>query len=821
VYNVDFFVSRRGSSATVAQEIADVLLGEGYSVRFQDWDILVGDDFIEAMHEMLTHCRHLIAVLSKDYLNAPFTKLEWTNFLAAAMQSNGSRRLIPVRVEDVTPAGLFASRVYADLVGVDDPTRRRDIILNAATGRTVPKAKEPQIVRGVPPPNPSFTGRRKLIDELHQTLMAADRPAAITQVVIYGLGGIGKTALATEYVHKYYKHYGGVWWASAESRAVLIESLAELGATLDERRYGSHDTKGYFDDRPAEELAKATLTKLGESATPWLLVYDNLKTSEVIRDLVPSTNARILITTRLTTLRGKALPVELDVLTRKEAVELLLKLTGRKNRKGASLLADALGRLPLALDQAAAYVSLTGLSFKTYADRAGDLITRAPKGYPESVSATFKIAIDQATGECPAAEKILAFLSVLAPDQIPLDLINDRFIKENERDDALMALRNVSLVKYETDSDGNQAMFVHRAVRAAMSANVKAANKTSEVITSAITKLAKAYPDVGYSDPSCWPRCKQLLPHGLTLREEAAIAKVETTELAELLDGMANYLLGRSVFAGAEFLFKEAIAIGRRMLGPTHVNIGQWVNNLGNVYLNSGRFSEAEPCYREAISIGFKTLGRDSPKVATRVSNLAMVWQRQGRYRRAEAYFRIGINTCEKAYGRRNFLVASRLHKLAGLLTEIKRYDEAEPLYREAIAIGEELRGRDNFQVRSWMNDLGNLLRDTHRYPEAERLYRLALSYFVRATGQTHSIVAFTRQNLSELLLKTGRLKDALDEASAAVAIHEQLCGTTHKWTQGAAESLIKIEAALGRHGEAAYLRLHHGLQDYSVAQSS
>src|SRR5262249_45840501 len=153
----------------------------------------------------------------KDYLDAPFTKLEWTNFLAAEMQSNGSRRLIPLRVDDVTLTGLFASRVYGDLVGVTDPARRRDVILKAASGRIIERPREPQIVRGVPPVNPSFIGRRKLIDALHQALMAAERPAAVTQVAIYGLGGAGKTTLAAEYVHKHSKHYAGIWWASAES----------------------------------------------------------------------------------------------------------------------------------------------------------------------------------------------------------------------------------------------------------------------------------------------------------------------------------------------------------------------------------------------------------------------------------------------------------------------------------------------------------------------------------------------------------------------------------------------------------------------------
>src|SRR5262245_11209509 len=131
----DFFVSRRGAAGDVALEVASVLREAGHRVRLQDLDIGAADNFIAKMHELLEQCRHFIAILTKDYLEAPYTRMEWTNFLALAAESNGSRRLIPIRVEDIKPTGLFAARVYADLVGVTDRARRRAIILKAATGR--------------------------------------------------------------------------------------------------------------------------------------------------------------------------------------------------------------------------------------------------------------------------------------------------------------------------------------------------------------------------------------------------------------------------------------------------------------------------------------------------------------------------------------------------------------------------------------------------------------------------------------------------------------------------------------------------------------
>ena len=133
--HIDFFISRRGASQAVAQEIADVLGSAGYTVLLQDHDIPYGSNFVEAVHEALKRCQNFIAVISKDYDASRFTRDEWTNFYAAAAQSNGKRRLIAVRTDDCVLDGLFAAVVFADLAGIVDRDERRTRILNAAEGR--------------------------------------------------------------------------------------------------------------------------------------------------------------------------------------------------------------------------------------------------------------------------------------------------------------------------------------------------------------------------------------------------------------------------------------------------------------------------------------------------------------------------------------------------------------------------------------------------------------------------------------------------------------------------------------------------------------
>ncbi len=602
-----FFISRRGAAKDVAVEIANVLRAAGYDVFMQDDGIEISQNFITKIHDNLAQCRHLIAVLSDDYIHSPYTREEWSNFLAISANSNGTRRLIPIRVEDIELTGLFAARVYADLVDVTDRARRREIILTAATGRSFTEVNaKTATFRGVPPRNPDFIGRTKLLQAIHGAFNAADRPTALAPLAMHGMGGSGKSSLAAEYAHGYAQNYAGVWWAVGGSRAVLLDSLAELASILDPHEYagGPELRRAGEKDPDHEELVKAALARLAGGSKPWLLIYDNVVSPEEVRGLIPSAGAHVLITTRWPNWTGWATPMQVAVFEPLEAIQLLLKLTGRPSGQSAVRLAKTLGYLPLALEQAGAYIVDTGISFNRYADRADDLIAKAPKDAktPNSVSATFNLAIERAVNECPAATKLLDFLSVLAPEQIPRDLIDDTILTEDDRDEGLGALHRSSLIKYEEydpESDDGPAIAVHRLVRAAMHQRLRAANKVTDALRLAIGRLAVAYPDKSYSDPKCWPRCKQLLPHALSLREEALRAKFESRELAIVLDGAANYLLGRGAFADAEALFKETVEIGQRLLGREHADVGGWLNNFGNVYLNSGRYEEAKAKYFE------------------------------------------------------------------------------------------------------------------------------------------------------------------------------------------------------------------------------
>ena len=245
------------------------------------------------------------------------------------------------------------------------------------------------------------------------------------------------------------------------------------------------------EEADVEKAAKAALRRLAEQRATWLLVYDNVTAPDQIADLLPAAGARVLITSRFSDWSEVADEVALDVLPLEEAVALLQSRTGRSDAAGAEMLAEALGRLPLALDHAAAYCKRTQMRFGDYAAKASSLIDAAPRGagYPRSIAATFNLAITEAVAQCPAAEALMAYFAQCAPERIPMMLVEGAVEDEAERMKALAALAEVSLLKHDPFEDGTPAVTVHRLVQAVARARSEAKGSAQDAVGRLIARL--------------------------------------------------------------------------------------------------------------------------------------------------------------------------------------------------------------------------------------------------------------------------------------------------------------------------------------------
>jgi tetratricopeptide (TPR) repeat protein len=660
----DFFLSRRGSVAAIAREVTDVLTEKGYRVRVQDYDIPLGASFVEAMHEAIINSRDLVILFTEDYLRSPYTRKEFTSFEAERVKTAEERHIIVLRCEDVPLRGLLADNVYQTLVGIEDPEERKHRIIAAAERQSQAAPPPPRPFIGVPPRIASFTGRADELDRLDAILMH-DKPAAVTQAsigraAVQGMGGVGKTSLAIEYAHRFRGLYAGVCWCPSETRTGLLSALASLAVTLG---------AATAEEADVEKAAKAALRRLGEQRATWLLVCDNVPAPDHITDLLPSGGARVLITSRFSDWSELADEVALDVLPLEEAVTLLQSRTGR-GYAGAQTLAEVLGRLPLALDHAAAYCKRTQMRFADYAEKASTLIDAAPRGvgYLRSVAATFDLAITEAVAQCQAAEALMMYLARCTPERIPMILVEGAVEDEAERFEALAALAEVSLVKHDPFEDGTPAVTVHRLVQAVARARSQANGSAQDAIGRLIARLVAIYPDEGYRDPPSWPLCAHLTPHLLAQQEAGTDRASMAANWSNLLNRAGSYFYGRAAYSRAAQLLRDALAIREKVLGPEHSETAESLDYLALLLRDQGDYAGARPLFDRALAIREKVLGPEHSDTASSLNNLASLLTDRGDYAGARPLYERALAIFEKVRGPEHPSTAQSLNNVAFLL---------------------------------------------------------------------------------------------------------------------------------------------------------
>jgi NB-ARC domain len=274
--------------------------------------------------------------------------------------------------------------------------------------RDLPQARKAWYL---PTPNRLFTGRDDLLEAVRESLWAGG--TTVLQA-LHGMGGIGKTALAIEYAHRCEVDYDVVWWVPSEKPALIPDGLAELARTL--------GLAGTAD--PADSAVSRLLGALHEQQC-WLLIYDNAEDPQTLSRYLPGGAGHVLITSRNPDWDELATPVRVDVFSRQESINLLRKRVTWLSELDANRVAEALEDLPLAIQQAAAF--LTDSTVEKYlellASRAAEILAYGkPVTYPASLAASYQVAFDQLAIDEPAALDLLALAAHMAPEPIPFDL---------------------------------------------------------------------------------------------------------------------------------------------------------------------------------------------------------------------------------------------------------------------------------------------------------------------------------------------------------------------------------------------------------------
>ncbi|NRQ34560.1 tetratricopeptide repeat protein [Nonomuraea sp. NN258] len=684
----------------------------------------------------------------------------------------------------------------------------------------------------------------------------------VVVAAVHGLGGVGKSTLAARYAQaQAVRSAGGgpnpVWWITADSPAAVEAGLAGLAVALQ------------------PELATALpLKALAQRATAWLAAHENwlLVLDDVVdpADVAPLLDrtpaGQVLMTSRLGEGRHRAgaRVLRLDVLGEQEAIELLMRIathdrpdpgpSGHESLDGAAELVAELGRLPLAIEQAGAYLHQSRLSARAYLDllrrRPAVMYDRTARGADgeRTIARIWRLTLDR-LAEVPMAGPLLRILAWYGAEPIPRTLLDDLQVLEGEDArpaDVPHALGE--LAAYNMITLDAETVTVHHLVQAVARtpdpadphrrpADIDAARDQ------ATTLLNNAIP--GRPDhPEGRPTWRTLLPHISALADHTDTG-TDTPVSAYLLNETGLFLEDQGAVTRAIDYFQRANIAYERLLGVDHPNTMTSRGNLATAYQTTGDLGRAIPlfeatladcervlavvhphtlssrydlayAYQEAGDVGRaitlhevtladceRVLGGDHPYTMTSRNNLAIACKAAGDLGRAIPLYEATLGDSERVLGGDHPDTLTSRYNLATAYYSARDLRRAIPLYEATLADRERVLGGDHLDTLTSRNDLAYAYREVGDLGRAIPLYEQTLAEFERVLGGDHPETLASRNNLAYAYQAAGDLDRAISLYEATLADRERVLGGDHLDTLTSRNNLATAHYSAGDLGRA------------------
>lgn len=683
---------------------------------------------------------------------------------------------------------------------------------------------------GLPPRNPRFVGREELLAHMRELL--GNGPVVLLPAAEHQLGGTGRTQLAVEYAYRYADTYDLLWWIPAEQTAGMRAALVGLAQRL-----------GLPEARDINRTLGAVRDALsrGEPYRNWLVVFENANRPEDIKPYLPSGAGHVLVTSRnprWTSEVAQAVPVA--VFGRADSVDFVRRRTPEVSAPDADRLAERLGDVPIALEQAAAVRTATGWSIDEYLRRYDR--REAELAFPTPIRVAWGLATDALRGASSAAAQLLELCAFLASAPVswqllwaarglPLSPELHRTVRIERRLKAAMRL----IGQYglaELDPSGER-LAVHPLIRGMIGQDLSSERHAAQLRT---VRSMLAAADPGDPDaPTSWARYAEITPHLV----HSDVLGGESEETRQLVINCVRFLYARGDYDSSRDLAGQAVTRWTGDLGETDEQTLIASVHLGNALRAVGRISDARALNAQTLRIQRDVLGGDDETTLATANSVGADLRIQGHFGQARQldgdnlvrYRRLFGDSFPTALRCANNLAADL--RLLGDFRGARALDSQVLRHRQAIlvdshpetissrgALGYDLFGLGDYAAASEVLAAGHSLDEDH--PMVLLLHRFAaMAARRRGRGNARELaesnVALFRQKFGDLNVETlgatvslancTRVDGDLDGAhrllERAVARYHAVLGDEHPFTLAAAVDLAVVVRATGRYAEA------------------
>jgi tetratricopeptide (TPR) repeat protein len=711
----------------------------------------------------------------------------------------------------------------------------------------------PVVWGNVPQRNKHFTGREDLLGELRGRVTG--KVTAVLAHALHGMGGVGKTQLAIEYAYRYMGDYDLIWWVPADQIPLAKSSLAALAPRL-----GRDDVApGRVDD--AVEAVLDGLRR-GEPYGRWLLIFDNADQPEEVRELLPVGGGHVIVTSRNHRWQNVADSVEVDVFSRDESLDFLTRRVPGISKVDANRLADELGDLPLALEQAGALQVEAGMSVDVYlellATEAAKLLAEAPPAdYPVGVAAAWGLSVARLKERSPGAWELLRRCAFFGPEPISFELFKQgRYVLgpplgDTVRDPIALsrAVRELGRYALARIDNYHKTLQVHRLIQRLLQEEM--GEVEAETIRHDVhLLLAAADPDdpedidnhpryaelLAHVDPSELVTCGRRHDEGRRLVRNVVrylfnIGEISTSDrlsrealerwtgdsgsddadVLMLAGRRANVLWTQGVYRDAYELRRDTLEKMRRLLGDQHDETLLVMNDHGADLRARGEFAEALALDEGTLELDTRVFGDDDPRTFMAANNVAVSQALNGDYTAAYETDKRTYDDRVRFYGRNDHPFV--IHSQAAIgrdLRQLGRYAEALEIQEKAYETFAGLvRQRTLVPGHPWVlwqaKELSVVRRKVGQLQAALALAEEVMDRYVESFGELNPDTLAAGMNLGNVQRVWGDV--SRDEALLARAdtlientfkSYGDVYGEDHPYTYGCAMNLAIVRRRIG-----------------------